>query len=72
MTYREKVQEWFEREKREKGLLDFKVTPGVSFDNMPPVTREEKDAAVEEACRVLYMVLTGETRTTVNSRNERL
>jgi len=48
MTYCEKLQKWFEEEKK-NGLVDIKLSPG-----------ELRDALIEDVAREIYEVVTGQ------------
>lgn len=48
MTYCEKLQKWYEQEKKEGRLVDIGFYPG-----------ENRDALIEDAAREVYEVVTG-------------
>ena len=48
MTYCEKLQEWYAKEKKEGRLIDIRFYPG-----------ENRDALIEDAAREVYEVVTG-------------
>ena len=60
MTYCEKLQEWYEKEKKEGRLIDIRFYPGTN-----------RDALIEDAAREVYEVVTG-VRESYDLTNEEL
>ena len=57
MSYAEKLQKWFEREKREHGLVDIKFFP---FFMLP---ENERPTNLEALCKSVYKTVTGKRET---------